>query len=420
MAMKLPNMPRPHAYVGFMEFDFTAESAQELSAKSGEALSVVAYLGNWFIAKPVARLGEFGLVPASYVRLRFQDDPSKTMSDADVRRAIDSGYLPSGEVWRQAKMQYEQAGIGVKPPTSSTAAPHSNSAFAINKPCPPLPTELSDDADEHGSTDPEASACVDAKTRQEEEALPPGVPKSASILSFHEELGDYWFHLEVSYQPNLLARSNELPEPINMVLYRTYEDFRSFQLALLDRFPVEAGRQKRDPNDRSQPKDSDRIIPYMDGPVENVDEEVAQKRRKNLNRYIRKLVRLQHAPTDAIHVLRSDLVRAFLSPKPGDAVLIERGGEKMDPSRNLGNKDCSPSTAHSRPLSRVSAIGGASTLALDQEAERISITSVYSRDSARHSTFRNQEIVCAGIPYNMAPFGHLYFFSCDIAPSPIQ
>ncbi|CAJ0769217.1 8479_t:CDS:2, partial [Entrophospora sp. SA101] len=57
---------------------------------------------------------------------------------------------------------------------------------------------------------------------------------SASIESFHFENGKYWFLIRV-----------ELSSRRFRILYRIYEDFYDFQIALLNKYPEEAGRTEK-------------------------------------------------------------------------------------------------------------------------------------------------------------------------------
>lgn len=51
-----------------------------------------------------------------------------------------------------------------------------------------------------------------------------------------------------------------------MCLYHIYIDFYDFQINLLSEYPVEAGKADRE-----------RILPYMPGPLTQVDEEITGK-----------------------------------------------------------------------------------------------------------------------------------------------
>ena len=56
---------------GIVMYDFAAERPDELEAKQGEAIIVIAQSNpEWFVAKPIGRLGGPGLIPVSFIEIR--------------------------------------------------------------------------------------------------------------------------------------------------------------------------------------------------------------------------------------------------------------------------------------------------------------------------------------------------------------
>lgn len=52
-------------------YDFKAERPDELDAQAGEAIVVIAQSNHeWYVAKPISRLGGPGLIPISFVQVR--------------------------------------------------------------------------------------------------------------------------------------------------------------------------------------------------------------------------------------------------------------------------------------------------------------------------------------------------------------
>lgn len=311
-----PAGPKHVAFFAIVQYDFAAERPDELDAKAGEAISVVAQSNReWFVAKPIGRLGGPGLIPVSFVELR-EPQSGRKMTDAEVNECMDTGTLPKVEVWKKATMDYKQSSIplGVIDPTPSPAfaSPHIDDSFG---------TRHHTRSDSSGGHYNDARSPDDGPLEEEDEILPPGIPVQASIPSFHQESGEYWFRLDVRYQPDPDDEYSEtLPRQIAMVLYRNYDDFYAFQLDLLDTWPVEAGREKRDP-DGPELTESDRILPYMPGPVDIVNEAVTVERRADLDIYVHDLVALGHPDVGADYVLRCELVRRFFARKPGDVEL---------------------------------------------------------------------------------------------------
>ena len=92
-------------------YDFVAERADELDAKAGDAITVVAQSNReWFVAKPIGKLGRPGLIPVAFVEIR---DPATGQPVEDVGALIDSGALPRVEEWKKAVMSYKANSISL-------------------------------------------------------------------------------------------------------------------------------------------------------------------------------------------------------------------------------------------------------------------------------------------------------------------
>jgi bud emergence protein 1 len=173
-------------------------------------------------------------------------------------------------------------------------------------------------------TEPHPSAAQAAET---EPMLPPGELTELGVPSFHNESGNYWFRLHAVHVPD-----DDSAPASKLILYRTYEDFYDFQIALLDTFPAEAGRPE---NEGEAPPP--RILPYMPGPVdEAIDDELTEYRRDELDAYVRALLDLRGA--DAGYILRHELIRSFFAAKFGDyseEITREQGMENL---QNLAHR----------------------------------------------------------------------------------
>ena len=292
--------------------DFLAERADELDAKAGDPVSVVAQSNReWFVAKPIGRLGRPGLIPASFVELR---DPASNLPIDDVDALIDRGELPKVEDWKKAMINYKQNSIslGVIDDNQQSVpdSPYSAPPFPITAP-PPASTPT-----------PRPASPI---------PLPDGILLSAEVVSFHHEMDEYWFRVDAIFQPYDPNDPHILPSAKQLVLFRPYNDFYDFQVGLLETFPQEAGREPG----------STRILPFMPGPSDTVDDEVTAARRLELDQYIRKLCDLNSA--GASYILEHQLIRTFLALKPGDveneieprfeeiSALFSEGGEQ-DPA----------------------------------------------------------------------------------------
>jgi tetratricopeptide (TPR) repeat protein len=71
---------------GIVQYDFRAERPDELEAKAGEAVTIIAMSSpEWFVAKPIGRLGGAGLIPVSFVEVR---DMATGQTVADPKDAV--------------------------------------------------------------------------------------------------------------------------------------------------------------------------------------------------------------------------------------------------------------------------------------------------------------------------------------------
>lgn len=122
------------------------------------------------------------------------------------------------------------------------------------------------------------------------------------VESFHAEEDNYWFHLRVHF-----AMSG-----YSIILYRLYDDFHEFQLALKEEYPVEAGNAL--PPNAPPGATPTRLIPRMPGPVpaDEVDEVVCAQRVVDLTVYLKGLCQLPD------YMKGSSLFYEFFMARPGD------------------------------------------------------------------------------------------------------
>lgn len=288
-------VPKTQVFYAVVLHDFVAERADELDAKAGDPISVVAQSNReWFVAKPIGRLGKPGLIPVSFVQIR---DPVSNQPISDLTPLMDSGSLPRVEDWKKQMLNYKANSIALGIlDDSSNRGPVANSPYMPS----PLPTT------------PEQSTVVQesyppASDRpQTPSILPEGLLLSADVVSFHKEMDEYWFRVHAQYQPFNPSGSSTLPPARELVLFRAYNDFFDYQTALLDTFPREAGRERPHP----------RILPYMPGPANDVNDQLSAARREELNEYLHSLSRLNR--TTARYIVEHHLTRGFFALKPGD------------------------------------------------------------------------------------------------------
>lgn len=96
---------------GVIMYDFKAERADELDAKEGEAIIVIAQSNpEWFVAKPIGRLGGPGLIPVSFIEIR---DMSSGQAVPDAREAVQRAGVPKVEEWKKMAADYKNSSISL-------------------------------------------------------------------------------------------------------------------------------------------------------------------------------------------------------------------------------------------------------------------------------------------------------------------
>lgn len=340
-----------------VRYDFTAERDDELGAAAGEPIIVIAQSNfEWFVAKPIGRLGGPGLIPVAFVEIK---DLASGKAIENVEELISSGVIPTVEEWKKMTADYKkntiplgrfdfggsngesaaEAGSGGQASHFASSSMNGSGSGSQQRgmpendegPSPRLPEKdfpWSQDGSSHpgeGLSQGQQYQTQEPENAVAQDDLPPGMPPGeplpvglithATVDSFHYEQGDYWFRIQVAHVAGVHSSAPPPPnapraaegEERELILYRLYEDFYDFQIALLDHFSVEAGRQI-DENG----KQSKRILPLMPGPLEQVDDYITAQRRGDLDQYIAELCALPE------YILRSEIVRLFFEPRPGD------------------------------------------------------------------------------------------------------
>lgn len=297
---------------GVVQYDFIAERPDELDAKRGEPIIVIAQSNHeWFVAKPIGRLGGPGLIPVAFVEIQ---DMATGKPVENVEELIRSAVVPKVEEWKKMTADYKQASIPLgrfdfaEATTSSSNAAAAAPAVPSSSSSAPPPQQLQSAADvdpnphyDQAYASPTGNALsprqggYDPRYSYTRERRQYGLVTSASVESFHQEEGSFWFHLRAFFSTGA-----------SLVLYRLYQDFYDFQIALMDEFPVEAGRV---PGDDGH---TERILPMMPGPTTSEDENVCSQRVIDLSIYLSDLCSLPE------HIRASGLMYEFLVPRAGD------------------------------------------------------------------------------------------------------
>jgi bud emergence protein 1 len=109
-SMRLSRAGKQGAMVyGIVIYDFKAERPDELEAKEGEAIIVIAQSNpEWFVAKPITRLGGPGLIPVSFIEIR---DMTTGQAVADTQAAVTAAGVPKVEEWKKMAADYKNGSI---------------------------------------------------------------------------------------------------------------------------------------------------------------------------------------------------------------------------------------------------------------------------------------------------------------------
>lgn len=263
---------------GIVSYDFHAERPDELDAKEGEAIIVIAQSNpEWFVAKPITRLGGPGLIPVSFIEIR---DMTTGKAAEDPVEAIRKAGIPRVEEWKKMAAEYKNTSIPLGIVTGGQVAPQQGD---LNQSMGRM--SLGQQGNGYGHSRAPSNYTYPQQQPQTFAPIRASVPRYL--------FADEKFHFVVECK---------LSNNTHWDLSRIYEDFYELQINLIAAFPEEAGQIPGKP----------RILPYMPGPVAFVTDKISEGRRVNLDEYLRDLLRLQP------HITGSSLVRGFFAPREND------------------------------------------------------------------------------------------------------
>ncbi|KAI5480747.1 bud emergence protein 1 [Pseudohyphozyma bogoriensis] len=329
--------PKSQPLYGIVQYDFVAERTDELDAKRGEPIIVIAQSNHeWFVAKPIGRLGGPGLIPVAFVEIQ---DMTTGKPVENVEELIRSAVVPKVEEWKKMTADYKSASIplgrfdfadpaaATSPPTGkgspATVASSSGHQGGGSNGARQSSGQLSNpphgggypyDAQSPAMSGEESDLYGEENRRYSYSAEREryGLVTSASVESFHQEEGSFWFHLRAFFSTGA-----------SLVLYRLYQDFYEFQITLMEEFPVEAGRIP--PGGEGSGRPLERILPMMPGPTDFEDEVLCAQRVQDLSIYLADLCTLPE------RLRASAIMYDFFVPRPGDVeVVVGNGNGKLD------------------------------------------------------------------------------------------
>ncbi|KAI9839177.1 MAG: hypothetical protein M1819_003170 [Sarea resinae] len=275
---------------GIVQYDFNAERPDELEAKAGEAIIVIAQSNpEWFVAKPIGRLGGPGLIPASFIEIR---DMATGQAVPDSQEAIRRAGVPKVEQWKKMAAEYKASSITLGKFETQSVQQDMGRMSLSNKGGYAQGNGQNGYAQGlHQRSASKANAIQDQYLyNPQSQHNHYAVPVSASVPRYCYANDKFWFIIEAIMED---GRHWELS--------RFYQDFYDFQIRLLKAFPDEAGNTG-----------GPRTLPYMPGPVTYVTDNISNGRRQSLDEYVKNLLAM---PT---HVSRSQLVAQLFAAREGD------------------------------------------------------------------------------------------------------
>lgn len=266
---------------GIVSYDFVAERPDELDAKEGEAIIVIAQSNpEWFVAKPITRLGGPGLIPVSFIEIR---DMTTGKAVEDPLAAVQQAGIPKVEEWKKMAAEYKNTSI----PLGSVSSSQQEQAQAQG-----------------------LAQGMDRMSLQQQNPAAYGHQRAPSSFGYQQQQAQGLFAPVRAAVPKYIFADDKfhfiveckLTNNTHWDLSRIYEDFYELQINLINAFPEEAG----------QVPGKARTLPYMPGPVKFVTDNISEGRRENLDQYLRELLGM------AQHITCSSLVRNFFAPREGD------------------------------------------------------------------------------------------------------
>ncbi|OAL03392.1 hypothetical protein IQ06DRAFT_107079 [Phaeosphaeriaceae sp. SRC1lsM3a] len=285
-SMRLSRAGKQGAMVyGIVIYDFKAERPDELEAKEGEAIIVIAQSNpEWFVAKPITRLGGPGLIPVSFIEIR---DMTTGQAVADTQAAVTAAGVPKVEEWKKMAADYKNGSIPL-------GKLETNSQQTLQQGMERMSVRSQNGGHgkagsiSHSRNTSMAQQPPRGQYRTSDNLLAP-IKANVPRYCFADDI--FWFIIEC-----------QMEDGRHWELQRLYQDFYDLQIQLIATYPVEAGTSGS----------GERTLPFMPGPVTYVTDNISNGRRANLDEYIKNLLKL------GTHITHGPLVKGFFAPRQGD------------------------------------------------------------------------------------------------------
>lgn len=277
-----------HLY-GVVLYDFEAERPDELSCKAGENIIIFAHHEEeWFIAKTIDRIGGPGFVPCGFIMV--VDLKTGYSSNNTLTKDIESVNLPTVIEWKQNIERQKNKNIDLKKQHSGFSQ-QSRSQSINNTFQKPTINSGRHDSRSYSIDSKKSSVKNDFSRHQS--------LNTDELFILEAKVSEYiWEDQKYKFILNCLTSLST-----TRTLKRTYEDFYNLQINILEKYPEESGKVILSDGNMSQ-----RIVPYIPGPVPYVTEEITKKRLIDLNAYVNELIQLPNK------LSRSDVVMSLFKP----------------------------------------------------------------------------------------------------------
>ncbi|CAI9625706.1 unnamed protein product [Alternaria alternata] len=267
---------------GIVIYDFKAERPDELEAKEGEAIIVIAQSNpEWFVAKPITRLGGPGLIPVSFIEIR---DMTTGQAVADTQAAVTAAGVPKVEEWKKMAADYKNGSIPL-------GKLETNSGQSLQQGMERMSIRSNGGHNKAGSVSHSRNGSTAQPRNQYRTSDNLLAPIKACVPRYCFADDIFWFIIEC-----------QMEDGRHWELQRLYQDFYDLQIQLIATYPVEAGTSGS----------GERTLPFMPGPVTYVTDNISNGRRANLDEYIKNLLKL------GPHITQGHLVKGFFAPRQGD------------------------------------------------------------------------------------------------------
>lgn len=299
------------------EFDFKAENKHELTISAGEVLKLIERKGNgWILVKPVGRLGEVGLIPASYVH-------AVSMGKEQSTTKIDENCLSKRNSQKERCLSPKSL---------------SSTSTELLKTRSHMKNALSDSSEVENhfsfqSAASSASTTVSPKTSPKNSisGIPMGeiVPVSGLVKNAEVSNGRYWYRVDIVMSDGKKRH-----------LCRYYQDFYKLHCALVNHITRCVPKNDEDLNELMAK------LPSLPDPIARPDLETLQsillQRCQSLNVYIFKLVQ------NKSHLNYGKVLTEWARPRLGDIELA--GGIELSGDSLHNILDPMPTNTKGKPL----------------------------------------------------------------------